>query len=175
MPPSPPLSVLFLSVLVFLITSTYFFSDSRRMLFTSVRYVGQFSFATIHGGCVNPSVHATSQPGHILATLSLYVSDSTSPPSSTPTSPWSCRAEWSRSVLLALISKASISGDRFWRIGVYNLIASQPRKPNLRNIGWKLTQPITSDRSLTHITCHCPKTDRAHIDGKLKWCCPGAI
>lgn len=31
-------TVLFLSVLVFLVTSTYFFSDNRRMLFTSVRF-----------------------------------------------------------------------------------------------------------------------------------------
>ena len=49
---------------------------------------------------------------------------------------------------VCMICKASISGDRFWRICVYILIASQLRKPNLRNLSWKLTQPITSDRSL---------------------------
>ena len=46
------------------------------------------------------------------------------------------------------VTKASISGDRFWKIFVYNLIASHLRKPNLRNIGWKLSQPVTRDRSL---------------------------
>ena len=48
--------------------------------------------------------------------------------------------------------KASISGYRFWRICVYNWIASHLRKPNLRNVGWKLTQPRTCDRSLTDET-----------------------
>ena len=57
-----------------------------------------------------------------------------------------------RERLVCGIAKASISGDRFWRICVYTLIASQPCKPNLRNIGWNLTQPITSDRSLSDHT-----------------------
>ena len=49
-----------------------------------------------------------------------------------------------------LTNKASISDERFWRTFVYNLIASHLCKPNLRNISWKLSQPVTWDRSLIY-------------------------
>ena len=76
-------------------------------------------------------------------------------------------------ILIAFIrmNKASISGDRFWRICVYNLIASHLRKPDLRNIGWKLTQPITSDRGLTHewvIEIYGSQISFPHL-GSLTW------
>jgi len=48
-----------------------------------------------------------------------------------------------------------ISGDRFWRICIYYLIASHLRKPNLHNIGWKLTQSVTWDRSPNNISNLC--------------------
>ena len=43
-----------------------------------------------------------------------------------------------------IFNRLSVSVDRCWRIFVNNLIASHLRKPNLRNTGFILTQPVNS-------------------------------
>ena len=43
------------------------------------------------------------------------------------------------------MNRLAISVDRFWRIFVYNFIACQLHKQNLRNLDFKLAQPVNSE------------------------------